>query len=116
MPGPRWIRVLLITAAAYVLLVTIQSRTDQQAGAALAALAKPGDIVMLSSQTCRYCDRARDWFTEHRVPFSECFIEKDAACADSYRAQQAPGTPTLLVRGERQVGFDPGRITQALGG
>lgn len=116
MAGQRWIRIALITAAAYVVLLAMQSRTDKQVGAAVASLAKPGDIVMLSSQTCTYCERARRWFTEHRVPFSECFIEKDAACAESYRAQQAPGTPTLLVRGQRLVGFDPGRITQALGG
>lgn len=119
-PAPRrrrsWVRPLLIAAAAYVLLVAIQGRTDKQAGAALAALAKPGDIVMLSSEVCRYCDQARRWLSEHQVPFSECFIEKDVACADSYRAQQSPGTPTLLVRGERHVGFDPGRITKTLGG
>ncbi|MFM9914334.1 MAG: glutaredoxin family protein [Rhizobacter sp.] len=119
-PVPRlrrsWVRPLLIAAAAYVLLVAIQGRTDKQAGVALAALAKPGDIVMLSSEVCRYCDQARSWLSEHRVPFSECFIEKDAACADRYRAQQSPGTPTLMVRGERQVGFDPGRITKMLGG
>ena len=111
-----WARPLLIAAAAYVLLVAIQGRTDQQIGAALAALAKPGDIVMLSSETCTHCAQARRWLTEHRVPFSECFIETDAACADRYRAQQSPGTPTLLVRGERHVGFDPGRITKMLGG
>lgn len=111
-----WARPLLIAAAAYVLLVAIQGRTDQQIGAALAALAKPGDIVMLSSETCTHCAQARRWLTEHRVPFSECFIEKDAACADRYRAQQSPGTPTLLVRGERHVGFDPGRITKTLSG
>ncbi len=116
MGGARLIRIALIAAAAYVLLVAMQSRTEKQVGTALAALAKPGDIVMLSSETCTYCEQARRWLTENRVPFSECFIEKDAACADSYRAQQAQGTPTLLVRGQRQVGFDPGRITQALGG
>jgi glutaredoxin len=110
------IRVLLIAAAAYVLLVAMQGRTDKQAGAALAALAKPGDIVMLSSETCMHCDQARRWLTEYGVPFRECFIERDAACADSYRAQQSPGTPTLLVRGERQVGFDPGLVTKALSG
>lgn len=117
-PGRRrsWARPLLIAAAAYVLLVALQGRTDRQAGVALAALAKPGDIKMLSSETCTYCDQARRWLTGHGVPFSECFIEKDAACAESYRAQQSPGTPTVLVRGERHIGFDPGRITKALGG
>ena len=112
----RWIRPLLIAAAAYVVLLAMQSRTDKQAGVALAALAKPGDIVMLSSETCGYCQTANRFMTEHRIPFSECFIETDAACAESYRAQQSPGTPMLLVRGERLVGFDAASVVKALGG
>jgi glutaredoxin len=111
-----WLRPLLIALAAWVVLQSWQSYTDRKSGVALAALAKPGDIVMLSSETCAYCKSARRFMTEHQIPFSECFIETDAACAESYRAQQAPGTPTLLVRGQRLVGFDPKRIAKVLGG
>ncbi len=112
----RWMRPLLIAAAAYVLLLAMKSRTDEQAGQALVELARPGDIVMLSSVTCRYCKSAHRFMTERAIPFSECFIERDAACAASYRAQQSPGTPTLLVRGQRLVGFDAAAVAQALAG
>ncbi len=81
----------------------------------IAASAEPGDIVMISSLTCTYCRQAREWFTAHAVPFHECFIERDEACADVYRKMMAPGTPTLLVRGQRQVGFDVRRVASALG-
>jgi len=111
-----WIRPLLIALAAWVVLQSWQSYTDRKSGVALAALAKPGDIVMLSSETCAYCKSASRFMTQHQIPFSECFIETDATCAESYRAQQAPGTPTLLVRGQRLVGFDPERIAKVLGG
>ena len=111
-----WLRPLLIALAVWVLLQSWQSYSARQSGVSLAALAKPGDIVMLSSETCAYCKTASRFMTEHQIPFSECFIETDAACAESYRAQQAPGTPTLLVRGQRLVGFDPQRIAQVLGG
>lgn len=111
-----WLRPLVIALAAWVVLQSWQTYRDRQAGAALASLAKPGDIVMLSSETCAYCKSANRFMTERGIPFTECFIETDAACADSYRAQQSPGTPTLLVRGERQVGFSPDRIAAALGG
>jgi hypothetical protein len=86
----------------------------ERLGERIAAAAAPGDIVMISSLTCTYCREARQWFTAHEVPFSECFIEQDAACAEVYRRLLAPGTPTLLVRGQRQVGFDPRRIVGAL--
>jgi glutaredoxin len=111
----RWIRPALIAAAAYVLLLAIKSHSDEQAGAVLVGLAKPGDIVMLSSETCRYCKSANRFMTERRIPFSECFIERDAACAERYRAHKSPGTPVLLVRGQPQLGFDAAAVAQALG-
>lgn len=111
-----WLRPLLIALAAWVLLQSWQSYNARQSAVSLAALAKPGDIVMLSSETCAYCKSASRFMTQHQIPFSECFIETDAACAESYRVQQSPGTPTLLVRGQRLIGFDPERIATVLGG
>lgn len=111
-----WLRPVVIALAAWAVLQSWQNYRDQQAGVALALLAKPGDIVMLSSETCAYCKTASRFMTDNNISFRECFIETDTACADSYRAQQSPGTPTLLVRGERQVGFSPDRIAKALGG
>lgn len=104
---------------ALVLLFSLGSawwrgRGEDALGARLAAAARPGDIRMLSSLTCVYCERARLWLGAQRVPFSECFIERDAACAQQYRALGARGTPTLLVRGQPQLGFDPQRVLAAL--
>ena len=89
-------------------------RGQAQVGAALAERAAPDDIRMLSSTTCAYCTAARQWMRQHRVPFSECFIETDAGCAADYAALRAPGTPVLLVRGQVQLGFDPQRVLGAL--
>ncbi len=75
---------------------------------------RPGDVQMIASVDCRFCAEARAWFRAHGVPFGECVIEHDAACADAYRALQAPGTPVLLVRGRRLVGFEPRAIADAL--
>lgn len=84
-------------------------------GTQVAALAAPGDIEMISSDTCPYCVKARAWFGEHGVAFSECSIERDADCAARFRAYMSPGTPLLLVRGNPQVGFSPQRVAKALG-
>jgi glutaredoxin len=83
-------------------------------GEKMAALAGPGDIQMLSSSTCAVCTVARQWLQQHQVAFSECFIEKDAACSARFEATRAPGTPVLLVRGQAQVGFDAQRVLEAL--
>jgi hypothetical protein len=87
---------------------------QRQSGAALAAAARPGDIHMIASATCGPCAAARAWFVEHRVPFSECTIESDAACRASFEATRAPGTPVLLVRGQAQLGFSAPAVLERL--
>jgi hypothetical protein len=49
-----------------------------------------------------------------QVRFSECFVERDAACAQRYQATGGRGTPTLLVRGQLQLGFSPQQVLAAL--
>ena len=83
-------------------------------GAVVAAQAKPGDIQMIASVTCVYCADARAWFNANKVPFSECEIERDARCAAAYTALMAPGTPVLVVRGKRLVGFSAQAVADAL--
>lgn len=87
---------------------------SQRLGVQVARGARAGDIEMLSSVSCAYCNAARAWFGEHAVPVRECFIERDAGCAARFTALQGLGTPLLLVRGERQVGFSPARVAEAL--
>ena len=115
--GPRLRRfgpLLLVVFVAWGGMLLLQQWSSGSLGKEVAAAAKPGDILMGSSETCPYCEQARHWFNEYDVTFTECFIETDAACADTYRALQAPGTPTLVVRGQRQVGFSAERVAKAL--
>ena len=102
-----------------VLVVSLASqwwvgRQERTLGAQVAALAQPGDIRMLASETCAICMVARAWFNEHRVPFSECLIERDAQCQVDFDATRSPGTPVIVVRGVPQVGFNPARLRLAL--
>lgn len=85
-------------------------------GEVLAGLAKPGDIRMLSSETCGWCTAARRWMRSEGVVFSECFIERDAQCAADYQSRGARGTPTLVVRGQTVVGFDRARVIELFSG
>lgn len=103
---------LVLGAAVAMQAATKWSR--ERLGAEVAAAARPGDIQMIGSVTCVYCAAARAWFDENRVPFSECLIERDVACAERYHALMAPGTPVLLVRGRRLVGFSAQAVADAL--
>ncbi|WP_338416368.1 glutaredoxin family protein [uncultured Sphaerotilus sp.] len=110
------VTVLLVGMVAWGLGRVVQTQVRDGQADALRAVARPGDIRMLSSVSCIFCTKARQYLTEHRIPFEECLIEKDTACLADYKRLGASGTPTLLVRGQRQLGFDPLRVTAALGG
>ncbi|MDE2615087.1 MAG: hypothetical protein KGL78_16760 [Burkholderiales bacterium] len=89
-------------------------RRDGALGAEVARLARPGDIRMIASDSCVICLRARHWFDDNRIAFSECSVERDAQCRADFEALSAPGTPVILVRGRPQLGFDPQRLRAAL--
>lgn len=107
---------LALVAAVAGLSGTWRAVSQAQWGRDAARLARPGDIRMLSSQTCIYCTRARAWFKAHDVPFEECFIEQDTACRAEFEALGAPGTPVLRVRGRMHLGFDPSTLVASLSG
>ena len=111
-------RSLLGLAMLVVSVVVLSSwwagRSERALGTRVAGLAAPGDIRMLSSETCAICAVARRWFIEHRVAYSECLIESDAACRAAFDALGARGTPVLVVRGQPQLGFSPQRLHSAL--
>ena len=109
----------LLGLVALVLAISAAStwwgqRHEARLGEQVAALAAPGDLRMLSSDSCAICVVARRWFKEHGVAFSECSIERDAACRAQFEAMLAPGTPVILVRGRAQLGFDPARLLASL--
>jgi glutaredoxin len=110
------VAVLLVGILAWGLGRIVQTQVRDGQADALRTVTRPGDIRMLSSVSCIFCMKARQYMTEHRIPFEECLIERDAACLADYKRLGASGTPTLLVRGQRQLGFDPLRVTAALGG
>lgn len=103
---------LVVIAMAWGASSLWRGHVAAQDGEVLAGLVKPGDIRMISSETCPYCLAARRWMTEQGVPFQECVIERDRQCLADYEALGAVGTPTLVVRGQRVVGFDRARLIE----
>jgi len=111
LPPRSLIVVVALTAAASW---AWRSHVAAQDGELLARRVKPGDIRMISSETCPYCLAARRWMTREGIPFQECFIERDQKCLADYQALGGVGTPTLVVRGQRVIGFDRARLLEIL--
>ncbi len=110
----EWLTLALIVAGVGSGSAAWRAHRNASLGDDVAAAAAPGDIRMLSSVSCGVCTAARAWFTEHGVPFSECFIERDAACLAEFQASGAPGTPLMKVRGRALLGFSPPALLEAL--
>ena len=112
MSSPR--SLLVVIAVAAVASWAWRGHVGAADGEALKPHVRPGDIRMISSETCGWCVAARRWLTQQAIPFQECFIERDAQCRADYQALGAAGTPTLLVRGQRVIGFDRARLREIL--
>ena len=120
MQRPALPRRQLIGLALLLLAITAgteawRSHLAARWAAPLVAVARPGDIRLISSVTCTYCTQARQWLTAAGVPFDECFIEREATCAQRFQALGGAGTPLVLVRGQPQLGFTPEQVARALG-
>ncbi len=104
----------VVVAVVYGGVHLLQAGDAAEQGQVLRSQARSGDILMLASTTCIYCDRARSWMSEQRVPFKECMIETDSACLAEFQARGGRGTPTFVVRGRTVVGFDPAQLAEVL--
>lgn len=109
---PRSLLVVILLAA--LASWAWRGHVERGDAAVLKDLAQAGDIRMISSESCGWCTAARRWMTAEQIPFDECFIEREARCQADYEALGAQGTPTLLVRGQRIIGFDRAAIAEAL--
>jgi glutaredoxin 3 len=96
-------------------------KTPAGKGAALAPTG--GGVVLYTAPGCGHCDRARKWFTEKGVPFTEKDVHADASAAAEIMALgQAQGVPEsylssvplINVKGKLLVGFDPRQVEAAL--
>lgn len=64
-----------------------------------------GRVVMYATSWCPYCRKARNYFRDNGIPFTEYDIEKNAQARREYDALGARGVPVILVGKKRMNGF-----------
>lgn len=71
--------------------------------------ANPGkptlDVVMYSTASCPYCEKARQWFISHKVAWDERDVETSEAARRQWQEMGAVGTPVIVINGKRFTGF-----------
>jgi glutaredoxin len=92
--------------------------TTAQKISAPAPLPEPSaDVVMYCTPWCPACNRARDFFAKHNIPFLAVDISRDRAAAERVRgwANGNETTPTFNIKGTIIVDWDQSKLERALG-
>ena len=66
---------------------------------------KSDEVVMYATDWCGYCKKARRYFNENSIPYTEYDIEKDAEAKIRYDEMGGKGVPVILFGDRRMNGF-----------
>ena len=73
------------------------------------------NIVIYSSDGCRYCTIAKDFFKAKDINYTERNISKDADAKQFLISKRIMGVPFIMIDDIEIKGFDKDKITEALG-
>ena len=72
-------------------------------------------VTIYSTPSCHYCHAAKDYFTEHKVAFTDYDVAADAAKRQEMIQKSGQmGVPVIYIGDELIVGFDQEKIAQLL--
>jgi len=71
-------------------------------------------VVMYATERCGYCLKAREYFIDEGIEFTEFDIDNNAVAKRAFNALEAPGTPLVYVGYNRVDGFNKKKLDEAL--
>lgn len=74
----------------------------------------PPNIIMFSSQSCRYCALARSFFEKHELDYTENDIDLSDKHREMFYRLGGQGTPLIMANKSIIHGFDENLIRRAL--
>lgn len=72
------------------------------------------NVVIYSSNTCRYCTLAKEYLQEKGVSYEEKNISTDPSARKELMQKGYMGVPVIVVNGEEIVGFDKAKLEELL--
>ncbi len=73
-------------------------------------------VIIYSTPTCHFCHMAKEFFTEHNIPFTDYDVGSDLERRKEMIARSRQmGVPVIFVGDEMLVGFDRERLSSLLG-
>ncbi|ARN73646.1 glutaredoxin family protein [Oceanicoccus sagamiensis] len=71
-------------------------------------------VVMYSTNWCPYCRKARLFFRQANIPYTEYDVEKSARAYEEYQRISGRGVPVIVIGDKVVQGFDKQAIRRAL--
>jgi glutaredoxin-like YruB-family protein len=72
-------------------------------------------IKIYTTPTCAYCNAAKKYFRENRIPFTEYNVARDMQRAEEMVKKSGQmGVPVIDVKGKIIVGFNKAEVERAL--
>jgi len=72
-------------------------------------------ITIYTTPSCGFCHKAKAYFREHKVPFTEYDVGRDPRRAEEMmRKSGQMGVPVIDVHGKIIVGFNQPEVERAL--
>ena len=72
-------------------------------------------VTIYSTPTCHFCHAAKDFFTEHKVEFTDHNVASDLPRRQEMIQKSGQmGVPVIYIDDELIVGFDEDRIKELL--
>ena len=73
------------------------------------------NVVIYSSDGCRYCTIAKEFFRSKDITYTEYNISKDENAKQFLMNKKIMGVPFIIIDDVEVRGFDKDKITQVLG-
>lgn len=72
-------------------------------------------VLIYSTNTCVFCKKAKEFFKEHKIEFTEIDVGKDIKAAKEMVTKSGQmGVPVIDVNGKIIVGFDKPALMKEL--
>ena len=74
------------------------------------------NVIIYSTPTCVYCKMAKEFLTEHKIPFVDYDLSRDIEKRDEVVKKTGQmAVPIIDIDGEIVIGFDRTKLSQLLG-
>ncbi|MEN6420500.1 MAG: glutaredoxin family protein [Smithella sp.] len=73
------------------------------------------EVILYGTSWCPYCKKARDFFNDRNIPFTDYDIEKDKEAAErKNQLDTGSGVPFVIINGRKISGYSPADYERAL--